>query len=102
MDSPAVHAKETMDDITWGGAAFAEWRPLPFAFTGLLLKGYTSFGDAGETGAGDFRIYGGFQLGPLRLEGGYRTIVYDLDLPDKSLSYTLYGAFVQFSAVFRF
>ncbi|MBI3857919.1 MAG: hypothetical protein HY293_19750 [Planctomycetes bacterium] len=102
MDSPLVHASETIDDFYWGGGFFVDYRPIPYLFAGTSIKGFTSFGDAGETGAGDFRVYGGAEWGPFQLEGGYRAVVYDLALPDKALSCSLYGAYVAVSAIVRF
>jgi len=102
MDSAAVHAKETIDDVYWGGGLFFEFRPIPYTMGGLSIKGFTSFGDATETSTGDFRFYAGFRWNALSLEGGYRIDRYVLDLSEKGLGTTMQGAYVALNAIIRF
>jgi hypothetical protein len=102
MESGAVEAKNVVNDLLWGGGLFVEYRPIPYLLAGASVKGFSPFGDGDETGAGDFRIYGGVQWGPARLEGGFRSVVYDFTGADESLGYSLNGAYVQVSVIVRF
>jgi hypothetical protein len=102
MDSALVDATERIDTVCWGGGIFLDLKPVSFLFAGLSLKGFTNFGNAGETGAGDFRFYAGAEWGPFRLEGGLRIFLYDHDLAEESLNFTLWGAYVQASVIVRF
>lgn len=102
MDTTFVHASETVATLCWGGGLFLEYRPVSFLLAGLSLKGFTNFGDAGETGIGDFKFYGGAEWGPLRLEGGFRILLYDHDRLEESLSFTMYGGYVLGSLTLRF
>lgn len=102
MDSPLVDATERIDTVCWGGGIFMDLKPVSFLFAGLSLKGFTNFGNAGETGIGDFRVYGGAEWGPFRLEGGLRIFLYDHDLTEESLNFTLYGGYIQASVIVSF
>jgi hypothetical protein len=102
IESSTAQAKETIDDLYWGGGLFGEFRPLPYVIAGVSVKGFTSFGDANETGAGDFKFYVGLRWKALSLEGGYRIVLYDLGLSDRSLRYSMYGAYIALNAIWRF
>ena len=102
MDSSIADAVERIDTVCWGGGVFMELKPVPFLFGGLSLKGFTNFGNAGETGAGDFKFYAGAEWGPFRVEGGLRIFLYDHDLSDESLNFTMYGGYIQGSVILRF
>lgn len=102
MDSLTTSSRETVRDVGWGGGVFIDVRPIPLAFAGVTAKALTSFAHAGETIEEDVRAYAGLEWGPFRLEGGYRYIHYDLALPEKDLSYVLYGPYVAFSLILRF
>jgi hypothetical protein len=102
MESATVQSKASIDDFYWGGGLFGEVRPIPFIMAGLSIKGYTSFGDGFETGAGDFRFYAGFRWKALSLEGGYRILLYDLNDMDQKLQYSMRGPYVALNALWRF
>jgi len=102
MESPTLQSKATIDDFYWGGGLFGEVRPIPFVMAGLSIKGYTSFGDGLETGAGDFKFYAGFRWKALSLEGGYRIVLYALDEVDQKLHYSMVGPYIALNAIWRF
>jgi hypothetical protein len=102
MDAPAQSSKETIKDLRWGGGVFVELHPVPALFFGLSARGFTSFRHPTESGTGDFRGYLGLQWGILRLEGGYRVWIHDLDTPDEGLHYLLYGPYIAAGLAFRF
>lgn len=102
MDAPGLSSKETIKDIGWGGGVFLEVHPVRGLFVGASAKGFTSFRHAWESGTGDFRGYLGFEWGILRIEGGYRVWIHDLETPEKGLSYLLHGPYAAAGLAFRF
>lgn len=106
MDSPAVHARETIYDASWGFGGFLEFRPVRYVMVGVSHRMFFGFdqGDeeGGESFALDTRIYGAVEWRTFRLEGGYRINAYALDQSEQELRYTLDGAYVQASILLRF
>lgn len=102
MDSATPSAKDTIRDAGWGGGVFFDYRPTPHLFIGVSAKGFTSVQWAMESGTGDFRGYAGVEWGSLRLEGGYRVWLHDLDVPEHTLRYLLYGPYASLGLVIRF
>lgn len=102
MDAPGLSSKETIRDFGWGGGLFLELHPFQGLCLGASAKGFTSVRHPWESGTGDFRGYVGLELGILRLEGGYRVWIHDLDAPEEKLSYLLYGPYVAAGLAFRF
>jgi hypothetical protein len=102
MDAPGLSSKETIRDFCLGGGVFVELHPAPAFFAGLSARGFSSLRRPTESATGDFRGYLGLQWGILRLEGGYRVWIHDLDAPDEGLYYLLYGPYVAAGLTFRF
>ena len=82
LSSATAEKEGTVGEIMWGVGAYAEVRPVPYAFAGVSLKGYTNFGDWGETGMADLQAYAGGEWGPVRLETGFRYMGSSADLAD--------------------
>ena len=107
MDSPAGSESEDYVDINLRLALGGEWRPISWAFVGAGVALYTDFftlfggGDPGHA-AGEFEAYGGFQWGPVRVEGGYRLFGWSLDMihEEEEIDLFLHGPWL--AATLRF
>jgi len=103
MSSATAEKEGTVGEIIWGFGIYGEVRPSPYAFAGISLKGYTSFGSAWDTNMADLQAYAGGEWGPLRLEAGFRYMPYSGDIPDDGgLRFNLYGPYAALSLVLKF
>jgi len=102
VDSLVESGRETIRDVCWGGGVFGDVRPIPYVFAGVTARALTSFANAGGVFGLDLRGYAGLEWGPFRVEGGYRSMTYDLALREKSLRYALDGPYASLSLILRF
>jgi hypothetical protein len=102
MDAPGLSSKDSIKDFGWGGGVYLEVHPARGLFFGASAKGFTSVRHPWESGTGDFRGYLGFEWGVLRIEGGYRVWLHDLETDEQRLNYLLYGPYAAAGLLFRF
>lgn len=98
LSSPGAHESEEYSDANLKFSFGGEFLPAPWAFLGGSIAVYTDvvsllFGlDSGHY-AGEFEALGGVEVGPFRLELGFRVFAWTLNWTDSQVDLVGYGPF---------